>query len=539
MTFGLAGLVFLLVIGGLIALGVRAARRREKGDETPGADIIAYLLLALAVGAAGFSLAALARAALTPGQLAGRPTGAIAGALAGLVVATPIAFLLWRRQARRRSTFPAASGWPAYLAVIELVFLTAFFVAVTQVADAIAGNTGHADWTDLLVYGGIVAFHWWAERREPPSGDDIRELPRLIGSGVALIALASGLIGTLAWLLSLLYDAVWGGIDVPDPAIPIGLLLAGAPIWGWRWLPSWDGEPGLLRRFYLGLATASFLTMAVGALVVVVATLLTYFTDGDGATDHFAHYPLTLAFLIVGLGLWQHHRLRLGEGRSGARRGYAYTMAAVGLATLVGSATALVEAAFTPTLAGTDSTEGLIALACAVIASGWVWLHFWRQSQRAPRQEEVTALPRRVYLIGMAIALGLTAAGALIGALVVLFRALLGEVDTDADTLRLTVTLTLLAGLATWHLVDQIRDDGVGREKVQGRPYTVTVICSHPGNLAALFPAEATLRVIYRGDGAGTIDEEMASAIVTSVGGTSSLVWVDETGFRTAPARGT
>jgi hypothetical protein len=65
------------------------------------------------------------------------------------------------------------------------------------------------------------------------------------------------------------------------------------------------------------------------------------------------------------------------------------------------------------------------------------------------------------------------------------------------------------------------------------------VICSHPGNLAALFPAEATLRVIYRGDGAGTIDEEMASAIVTAVGGTSSLVWVDETGFRTAPARGT
>jgi hypothetical protein len=99
------------------------------------------------------------------------------------------------------------------------------------------------------------------------------------------------------------------------------------------------------------------------------------------------------------------------------------------------------------------------------------------------------------------------------------------------------VTLTLLSGLATWHLIDQIRDDGVGRERAQGRPYTVTVICSHPGNLATLFPPEATLRVIYRGDGAGSIDQETAAAIVTAVDGTSSLIWVDESGFRIAPAR--
>jgi hypothetical protein len=537
MTIGLAGLVFLVVIGGLIALGVRAARRREKGDETPGADVIAYLLLALAVGTAGFSLAALARAALTPGQLAGRPTGEIAGALAGLVVATPIAYLLWRRQARRRSVFPAASGWPAYLAVMELVFLTAFFFAVTQVADAIGGSVGGADWTDLLVYGAIVAFHWWVGRSDPPAGDDIRALPRLTGSGVALIALATGLIGTLTWLFSLAYDALWGAIEVPDPAVMIALLLVGAPIWAWRWLPAWDEKPGLLRRFYLGLATASSLTMAIGAAVIVAASVLIFFLDGDDAPDHFSHFPLTLAFLVVGLGLWQHHRLRLGEARSGARRGYEYAMAAVGLATLVGSATALVEAAFTPTLAGTESTGALVGLGCVVIASGWVWLHFWGQAQRAPREEEVTALPRRVYLIGMAIALGLTAAGAMIGALVVVFRALLGAVDANADSLRLTVTLTLLSGLATWHLIDQIRDDGVGRERAQGRPYTVTVICSHPGNLATLFPPEATLRVIYRGDGAGSIDQETAAAIVTAVDGTSSLIWVDESGFRIAPAR--
>jgi hypothetical protein len=205
---------------------------------------------------------------------------------------------------------------------------------------------------------------------------------------------------------------------------------------------------------------------------------------------------------------------------------------------LVGSTAALVDATFTPTLAGTDRAGTLLTLGCVVIASGWVWLAFWRRVQAAsPRDEEARSLPRRFYLIGMSIALGITAAGSLIAVLVIVFRALLGEGQITASDLRIPVTLTVAAGLATWHLIDQIRDDGVGRERAQGRPYTVTVICSDPGNLATLFPREATLRFIYRGDGAGAIDDDTASAIVSAVDGTPSLVWVDDDGFRTAPAR--
>jgi hypothetical protein len=33
------------------------------------------------------------------------------------------------------------------------------------------------------------------------------------------------------------------------------------------------------------------------------------------------------------------------------------------------------------------------------------------------------------------------------------------------------------------------------------------------------------------------IDDEMASAIVSTVANTSSIVWVDDTGFEVAPAR--
>ena len=69
------------------------------------------------------------------------------------------------------------------------------------------------------------------------------------------------------------------------------------------------------------------------------------------------------------------------------------------------------------------------------------------------------------------------------------------------------------------------------------QPFTVTVVCSHPGNLGTMFPKEAKVTVLYRDDASGAIDEEMASRIVSAVDGRPSLVWVDEDGFRIAPAR--
>jgi hypothetical protein len=534
----LAILLLLGVIAGAIVFVARAWRRKEKGTETAGSDVIPYLLLTVAVATAGFTLAALARASLTSERLSGRPTAEIAGALAGLVVSAPIAFFLWRRQTGRRREFPEADGWPIYLALIELTFLTAFFVAINDLAADIAGFESGAGWTDLVVYGGIVAFHWWVGHREPPHGQ-AAELPRLAGSGVALVALAAGLIGTLAWLFSLVYDGLWGLDDIPNAVVPIALLVTGVPIWAFRWFPAWEDEPGTLRSFYLGLATTVFLTATIGALITIVATTLGYLLEPPGpAGPSFDHVPMALAVLIGSGVLWWHHNHRLGPGRTPAIRGHDYAMAAIGLATLVAASAAFVDSAFTPTLAGTNRAGALVTVGCVVIASGWVWLRFWGRAQAAfPREDEARSLPRRIYLIGMAIAGGLTTAGALIATLVIVFRALLGEASATASSLRVPITLTLVAGLATWHLIDQLRADRSRLGKVEVKPYTVTVICSHPGNLAALLPPEATLRLIYRADGAGAIDEETAPAIVSAVDGNSTLVWVDEDGFRTAAAR--
>jgi hypothetical protein len=136
----------------------------------------------------------------------------------------------------------------------------------------------------------------------------------------------------------------------------------------------------------------------------------------------------------------------------------------------------------------------------------------------------------------MAIVTGLTAAGALIGTLVVLFQRLLGS--SSGDTLVVQGSLFVYAGLATWHL---LRTNAADKELIVSEevitPFAVTVICSHPGMLAARFPKEAKLRVVYRGDDVGVISDEMADEIVATVGHTSSIVWVDDGGFRIAPAR--
>jgi hypothetical protein len=210
----------------------------------------------------------------------------------------------------------------------------------------------------------------------------------------------------------------------------------------------------------------------------------------------------------------------------------------VGLGALVAAGTALVAMVWETPLAGDPSQTGLIAAGITVLVAGAVWHYFWGKAQEL-RVEERRSPQRRWYLVGMAVILGLTTAGALIAVLVIAFQAALAEGGGDLGSLPIPVTLTVLAGSATWHLFSVIRSDGPADSRVPGSPFSVTVICSHPGPLATVFPKEATLRVLYRSDEVGTIDGEMAQRIVTSVDGRSSFVWVDQDGFRVAPIRPT
>jgi hypothetical protein len=534
--------ILLVILGGVGVLISRLWHRHPDQPDQEGVDILPYLILALAVGVATFSLARLARAGLAGERIAGDNTNEIAAALAGMVVAAPISFFLWRRQGRRRKLYPRLPGWPVYLALIEFVFLTAFFGSVNQVARAIADNSGADPWTNLVVYGGVVAFHWWAALREPPGGD-AAELPRLLGSGVSLVALAVGLGGVLRWLLEQAYETVYETTSVQSlddiaMATSLALLVTGGAVWAWRWLPAWDEEPSVLRSVYLAAVGVFALGASLGSGIAIVALVLSYFVSSDVvAGAHFDSLPTSLSILIVALPIWLHHRRRMGQTRNRAVVGYGYAMAALGLGALVGAGTALVTLVWDTPLAEDPSRQGLIALGLTVLVAGSVWSYFWRAAQRQ-RLEEVRALQRRVYLIGMAFILGLTAAGALIAVLVVAFQTLLGEGDVSTSSLPTSAALTVLAGIATWHLFTALRADGPRDVTPAGAPFSVIVICSHPGPLATVFPKEAKIRVHHRTDGVGVVDEAMAAQIVAAVGGQPSFVWVDQDGFRTAPVRG-
>jgi hypothetical protein len=542
MQYILALIIPLAILVGAGLLIAKLWRRHPDQPDEEGVDILPYVVLAIAVGVGTFALARLARAGLAGETFAGDNTNEIAAALAGLVVAAPISFFLWRRQARRRKLHPGLPGWPIYLAAIEVVFLTAFFSGVSQVARALADNSSADPWTNLVVYGGVVAFHWWAARQDAPSGD-ASELPRLVGSGVALITLSIGLSGVLTWLLERGYDGAFGedllsARSDNDVLVALALLVTGALVWAWRWLPEWVAEPSVLRSMYLAAVSVISLTTALGAGIAIVSQVVGYFLAADvDAAQHFNSVPITLSILAVSFAVWAHHRERMGGERNRAVVGYGYSMAAIGLGTLVGSGTALVTTVWDTPLAVDPTREGLVALGLTVLTAGVVWRSFWRAAQQH-RVEEARAIQRRVYLVGMAFILGLTAAGALIAVLVVAFQILLGEGDQSNSSLPTSVTLTILAGLATWHLFTAIRSDGPRDVTPLGAPFAVTVICSHPGPLATAFPKEARLRVQYRTDGVGIVDEAMAGQIVEAVGGRPSYVWVDQDGFRTAPIRG-
>ena len=532
---GIVSLIVLLgVAAGLIVIVRRVLGRR---GGVGGSDVLIYLLLALAVGVAAFALASLAAAAFPGDSFIGDSETQVATSLAGLVVAGPIAFILWRRQAQRRIEHPESAGWTVYLALIEAVFMTSFAVAAGGILFYLLGEGDTVPWVNAVVFAGVVVLHEAAVRRTPPMSD-AGDLYRVIGSAIGLVATSIGAAGILYWLLDLIYGSLAPTASEEDPAVWLAFLIVGAPIWAYRWWRTWDRDPGTPMKAWLVITSVAGLVTVVGTVFGLVVTTLLYFFDGaDPAATHFAAVPGFVGTGVVALAVWAHHRQRMGKDRSPSVQFYGYAMSAIGLSAAITGATGLTTIAFAPADFINEPTEFAISLTGVLVAGLLVWWYFWSAGQSAPRELEVASPARRLYLIGFGVVTGLTSAGALIGVLVVVFQWIISRETSDA--LAVQASLFIFSGLATWHL---LRVNAGDRDLIESpevvTPFDVTLVCSHPGSIATLFPKEARLRVIYRGDEAGLIDDSMAEAIVEAVGANSSMVWVDETGYRIAPARG-
>ena len=537
--FGL-GLVLLLIVVGVIVGVVRVlARRKGRGDSDGG--LIPYALLAVAVGITIFALAQLGRAAFPGVNIISSQGTRVASALAGLVVGAPFAFILWRRQAERRKISPDSSDWPLYLTAAEAILTTSLVVVLVRLLDWLLLDGARSSWTDVIILGAAVGFHEWAAQEDPP-GSDIAEGPRVIGSAIGLITAAIGLGGLLWGLLEYLYGTLFATAGRFDIGVSLLLLVVGLPLWIYRWHRSWPGEPGTPRKTWLVITSAAGLSTAIGAvLAMVIGVVLFVLGDTDPAGSHFEFFPGAISITAVALAIWAHHRGHLGRvasRRDDTLRSYEYIMAALGLSFAVGSLTALFAVAFGPAdMVRDDRSAVILSTAIVALAAAAVWFSFWAKCQLADRATESVAHPRRVYVLGMAVIGGLVAVQALIATLFVVFQIVLG-LDPNQFTLATEGPLAVFASLATLHLLRVNKAERALRASAEVvMPFNVTVICSHPGQLAALFPKDATMRVLYRKDEVGMVSDEMAEAIVEAVANQDSLVWVGHGDFEVAPAR--
>lgn len=530
--------VLLIALVGVIAVAVAmAARRSPKTDEEKGdgADVVPYLVLALAMGVTGFALAELAATAFPGDRFVFDPAESLATSLSALVVSVPLTIYFWRRQSVRRAAFPGSAGWALYLAVIELVFTTAFVVTAITFINGLFTDEPATTWPRALVFGAIAVFHELAARATPPTSD-AGELQRVIGAGIGLIAATAGLTGVVAALLATGYE----GISTAQPLDPgfhpwLAMLLVGVPIWWYRWVRPWSAPPAAPRLTWSIIVAVASLATALGAATGILVQLVEYVaTDTVAAGQHFEPLPVTLALVLTGIPVWWAHMRLLDEVGGNPHLVYRYAMAAIGLGTSVSMAIALTIAALDRNLIVGASPRDIVTLTVVLVVGLTVWLVFERRadtSLQGPRP-----WPRSLYALGVGIVFGLVAAGALITTLFILLRRLLDGAETDS--LLQSTTVLGYSGLAAWYLLGAyLRMRRAAPDTTTVAPFHVTIVCSRPGMIATRFPDQARLRVLYRDDGVGVIDEPMAERIVEAVANRPSFVWVDEDGFRVAPMR--
>lgn len=525
----------LLLVVGVVAIVIlaiqRSTRKKDDREEGGGADLVAYLVLALSMGVAGFALAHLVSTAFPGDRFVFDPTENLSASVSALVVSLPFAVYFWRRQAQRRVQFPGSVGWTLYLTLMELVFLTAFVVNAVLFINGLISEERASAWTGTVVFGVIVLFHELAARRDPPQ-TEAGELRRVVGAAIGLITGTIGLAGTLVAGFETLLGP--GSFDF-DPWL--AMLIVGVPIWGYRWFTAWPGPPETPRTVWSVAVQVGSVVIAIGSATYVLAISLQYvLADTAPAGQHFDDVSIALGSGVATLAVWLAHRRSYREVAASPRVFATYVLAAISLAVAIAAAVTLTIFAFgNRPLVGGD-TDAVIAAATVLVVSLSTWGLFGRAARLAATTETVAGWPRRMYTLGLGMITGLVAAGALITTLVVVLNRLLDE--TFTGSLVEPMALLLFSGLATWYLLGSyVRERAPSEERRRMEPFDVTIVTSHPGQIAVKFPDNARLRVIHRGDDLGPIDDETADRIVAAVDGRPSVVWVDSDGFRVAPVR--
>jgi hypothetical protein len=311
--------------------------------------------------------------------------------------------------------------------------------------------------TVVALAAGLLYLYWqYTARRDGDFGAErgvAGTWRRLFQGALGVVGLVLLIFGS-AWLLDALGQLLvnrfspsvgqaWFAVEAGDG---LALVIIGAAMvrhnwWNWQTIvaehPA-EADSSVRRLyFYVAVIAGALATLVPAATVLRELLLRAFGVGGGGAIDLISRTIEPLAFVPGGLAVWLWHwgRLQREEARYGAgpgaaqiRRIYYYAVSATGLALLwIGAnnvVQVLLDLAFTTdVLKLSELWQQPLATGLSLLAVGApVWALHWRAVQRVAREDSLAgsaergALPRRIYLYGVA----------LVGALLILFY--LGQV---------------------------------------------------------------------------------------------------------------
>lgn len=449
--YGLLNLLIpLAVLGGIVG-AVVAWRRREgleaESEVDQGVGTVKRLYFYTATFAymtvAGVGVALVARYVL--GELCGPTvlsggTGQLALGVALAVIWTPI--WIWHRLRVQRFVEEEPAERRSILRKLY-VYLTLLVTGALMAHASVellrwlfgARPFGGYPMAALVVWGGLWAFHWVAERGEGQPTDETRTVRRLYVYLTSTYSLAMLAVGASFVIYLVLREAYEGVFSVPvllrgEEGLwghmmrnSLAVALVGGGVWACHWLcvARLDRE-STLRQFYLYVvAILGGVITTLSATGAVAFGVLQWFIgtpEEASAAAHFHFLPGALTPLIVGPGLWLYHWATLQQERTAleqlrtARRIYGYAMAALGLGALAATVIVLVPTAIgiavtsaRDMLAGADWWRDRIVLVLTLgLLGAPVWTYHWFSMQRrvtAGDTDDRHSLPRRVLILGV------------------------------------------------------------------------------------------------------------------------------------------
>lgn len=504
--------------------------------------IYLYLVSAISLIAVTWSIIGLARLILSEGIGQGQIIG-LASLLATIIVGLPIFLFHWVMAQRLAAESEEERQTPVrqiYFYGIMAAGAAPIFSNVYRLVDnaflALLGGTRPnyypydlttAEHLAAIIVWLVVWIYIWRHVRPQLNRGrvnvldinlSIRRLYLLAFSLGGLVMLTWGAVGLLQTLMQL--SATVAAWRTPIANYSAQLLI-GAGVWVGHWLllqrDFSSGHPAeersVLRKIYLYLAVFVFAVMSLSFGTLLLKRFIELALGAPPSGEPLlSRLSLPLPMTVVGGLFWGYHRYVLGQDagqapevprQAGVRRIYAYLVAALGLAALLGGVVGLliqiVDLLTTPATIGFSYYREQVALFISMTVVGTpVWWLPWRAMQTmavAPAQagradttvtgaDERKSTVRKIYLYFYVFVAALAVFGSIGWFVFRILTWLLGaNLPDDFITLVLNALVVGLVAAGVWlYHWWAIRKDGELEQLDQARQLAGTTVVVIDGN---------------------------------------------------------